>query len=237
MSRVPTCPRLAVSGAALKDASRGRGGGLTAVLARGPTHGHRVSGRDEETAPSSRTNKHHWLSCHDFCTTCRAVSCPLRPGIRLAGGPAPRQLRRAGVRRCRVGDAVQPIGRLLWLLATDSARLDQPPTDDASGFHPRDRLLRPVQQAENRFLGQLAAVIIGRRYRLGAHDPLGEFVRRNGAQLERINWLANTSTRGMRESYGLMVNYLYVSEAIAANHEAFIRTGVVAHASSIDSYR
>jgi hypothetical protein len=27
-----------------------------------------ISGRDKETAPLSRTKKHHWLSCHDFCT-------------------------------------------------------------------------------------------------------------------------------------------------------------------------
>jgi hypothetical protein len=27
------------------------------------------SGRDEETAPFSRTKKHHWLRCHHFCTT------------------------------------------------------------------------------------------------------------------------------------------------------------------------
>jgi hypothetical protein len=77
------------------------------------------------------------------------------------------------------GDAVQPVDRLLRLLATRPGRLDQPPTDDAPGFHPRDRLLRPVQRAENRFLDQLTAVIIGRRYCLGAHDPLGEFARRH----------------------------------------------------------
>src|SRR3712207_8100600 len=38
----------------------------------------------------------------------------------------------------------------------------------------------------------------------------------NGARLERINWLGNTSARGMRESYGIMVNYLYDREAIEA---------------------
>jgi malonyl-CoA decarboxylase len=33
-----------------------------------------------------------------------------------------------------------------------------------------------------------------------------------------------------------MVNYLYDLEAIEANHEAFVRTGIVARAPSIDSY-
>ena len=47
----------------------------------------------------------------------------------------------------------------------------------------------------------------------------------NGARLERINWLANTAPRGIKESYGLMVNYLYDLDAIEANHEAFVRDG------------
>ena len=41
MSRAPACPRLAVGWAALKDAPRRQRGGLTAVLDRGPAHGHR----------------------------------------------------------------------------------------------------------------------------------------------------------------------------------------------------
>ncbi len=44
----------------------------------------------------------------------------LRPGGSLARGPAPRQQRRAGVRRRRAGDAMQAIGRFLRLLATRS---------------------------------------------------------------------------------------------------------------------
>jgi hypothetical protein len=31
----------------------------------------------------------------------------------------------------------------------------------------------------------------------------------NGARLERINWLGNNAPRGIRESFGIMVNYLY----------------------------
>jgi hypothetical protein len=41
MSWVPVCPRMAVGGVALKDASRRPGGGLKAVLDRGPAHGRR----------------------------------------------------------------------------------------------------------------------------------------------------------------------------------------------------
>lgn len=31
----------------------------------------------------------------------------------------------------------------------------------------------------------------------------------NGARVERLNWAADTSAKGHKQSYGLMVNYLY----------------------------
>ena len=40
-------------------------------------------------------------------------------------------------------------------------------------------------------------------------DPVARFHLRNGACLERINWLSDTSVAGMRRAAGLMVNYLY----------------------------
>jgi malonyl-CoA decarboxylase len=49
----------------------------------------------------------------------------------------------------------------------------------------------------------------------------------NGARLERVNWLGNVAPRGIQESYGIMVNYLYDPEQIEANHEAFVRGAIV----------
>ncbi len=43
----------------------------------------------------------------------------------------------------------------------------------------------------------------------------------NGARLERINWLADVSEKGIAQSDGLMVNYLYNLDDIEKNHEAF----------------
>ena len=40
-------------------------------------------------------------------------------------------------------------------------------------------------------------------------DPVARFHLRNGARLDRINWLSDSSTAGMRRSAGLMVNYVY----------------------------
>ena len=58
-------------------------------------------------------------------------------------------------------------------------------------------------------------------------DPVARFHLGNGARLERLNWPADVSTKGLRESYGLMVNYLYDLRDIEANHEAFVNEGAV----------
>ncbi len=50
----------------------------------------------------------------------------------------------------------------------------------------------------------------------------------NGARLERINWLADTSEKGLREGHGLMVNYRYELDDIEKNHEAYAQDGTVA---------
>ena len=69
----------------------------------------------------------------------------------------------------------------------------------------------------------------------GRMDPVARFHLGNGARLERINWLGNTAPRGMQESYGLMVNYLYEREEIERNHEAFARGGTVVRAGRVDA--
>ena len=59
-------------------------------------------------------------------------------------------------------------------------------------------------------------------------DPVARFHLNNGAKLERINWLADTSKKGLRESLGLMVNYLYEPRAIEGNHQKFVEGSIVA---------
>lgn len=52
-------------------------------------------------------------------------------------------------------------------------------------------------------------------------DPVARFHLGNGARLERINWLADTSERAIEQAYGLMVNYQYDLDHIEKNHEAY----------------
>jgi malonyl-CoA decarboxylase len=66
-------------------------------------------------------------------------------------------------------------------------------------------------------------------------DPVARFHLGNGARLERINWLGNIAPRGLRESWGIMVNYLYDPDFIEGNHEAFVRDGRVARSKEVDA--
>jgi malonyl-CoA decarboxylase len=58
-------------------------------------------------------------------------------------------------------------------------------------------------------------------------DPVARFHLSNGARLERLNWLADVSAKGIAESCGMMVNYSYRLSSIEANHRAFVAEGQV----------
>ena len=64
-------------------------------------------------------------------------------------------------------------------------------------------------------------------------DPVARFHLGNGARIERINWLADISPRGLKQSAGLMVNYLYKLSGIEENHEAYAREGRVIVSDSV----
>jgi malonyl-CoA decarboxylase len=78
------------------------------------------------------------------------------------------------------------------------------------------------------------------RYLLHAHapsgravDPVAHFHLSNGARVERLNWLGDVSEKGLQQSAGLMVNYLYRQGDIEANHEAYRDEGLVAASSAV----
>jgi len=58
-------------------------------------------------------------------------------------------------------------------------------------------------------------------------DSVARFHLRNGARLERIDWMGDTSTTGMRRSAGLMVNYVYRLDELERNHESYRQEGKV----------
>ena len=89
-----------------------------------------------------------------------------------------------------------------------------------------DERLGPVKAA----LTRLCATYLTQSSDSGdaALDPVARFHLNNGAKMERINWLADRSKKGLRDSLGLMVNYLYEPKAIEGNHQKYVDGEIVA---------
>jgi malonyl-CoA decarboxylase len=64
-------------------------------------------------------------------------------------------------------------------------------------------------------------------------DGVARFHLGNGARLERINWLADTSDKAMQQAHGLMVNYQYDLDDIERNHEAYAESRTVAASGAV----
>lgn len=65
-------------------------------------------------------------------------------------------------------------------------------------------------------------------------DPVARFHLGNGAALERLNWLGDTSESGMARSAGLMVNYVYRLEDVERNHERYFADHAVVASRAVE---
>ena len=66
-----------------------------------------------------------------------------------------------------------------------------------------------------------------------AFDRVSHFHLSNGARIERINWAADLSEKGIAQSGGIMVNYLYNLATIEKNHENYTSSGEIAASSPV----
>ncbi|KAF9358354.1 hypothetical protein BGX26_001943 [Mortierella sp. AD094] len=81
--------------------------------------------------------------------------------------------------------------------------------------------LRPI-------LSRLCArYLLLEKRRFLALDPVANFHIRNGACVHRLNWLGDTSEKGMEESFGMMVNYLYSLDHIEMNNQQYLQDGTI----------
>ena len=98
----------------------------------------------------------------------------------------------------------------------------------------RDATLKVLDKdAKEALLALASAYLIHESPRAGG-DPVARFHLDNGAKLERINALANLSHQGLKQSAGLMVNYLYDLDRVEQSHEDFVN-GTVTHARGVGS--
>lgn len=69
----------------------------------------------------------------------------------------------------------------------------------------------------------------------GPFDPVARFHLGNGAQVHKVHAAADVSKKGMKQSSGVMVNYLYDLRKVSQNHERFATMGKISASSEIRS--
>ncbi len=140
-----------------------------------------------------------------------------------------------GLPRLKVFATLSPLpGFRKWLDQALAGKDAQMPAEDAArlagtlarpewpgGMKPADSIRAPMEKLCARYL---------LREKSGTHllDPVAEFHLHNGARVNRLFWLADTSARGMRQSYGMMVSYRYDLPEVDRNHERFLNGGHIA---------
>jgi malonyl-CoA decarboxylase len=127
-------------------------------------------------------------------------------------------------------------GFVAWLKQAD----DVPVTDEDRAL--LENLEKPDWFEDAELASQLRSILepLAAYYFLKARtakgrliDSVARFHLGNGARLERIDWLGDLSPKGLRESAGVMVNYLYRLEDIEKNHEAYANDGEVVASSAV----
>lgn len=95
------------------------------------------------------------------------------------------------------------------------------------GWNEREK--EHIDAVRKAFLPLAATYLLHARRKDGRPiDPVARFHLGNGAQIEQLNFLGDLSPRGMGQSHGLMVNYLYRLDDIEKNHEAYAENGTIA---------
>jgi malonyl-CoA decarboxylase len=92
----------------------------------------------------------------------------------------------------------------------------------SSGWHPDN-----ASEKEKTALLTLASIYLGMGSAGRNGNPVAKFHLGNGAKLHQINWAADLSRKGLRQSACLMVNYLYDLGNVEENHERFANGEIV----------
>jgi malonyl-CoA decarboxylase len=130
------------------------------------------------------------------------------------------------------GNLLLPAERTALEAVDDGASVHGLPTLlDRSDWHSNPQLSAALREP---LLRLCARYLTRERRRSGrALDPVAHFHLSNGARVERLNWLGDTSEKGLEQSAGIMVNYLYRLADIEANHEAYRGEGRVVASSAV----
>ncbi len=82
-------------------------------------------------------------------------------------------------------------------------------------------------EAQREAIERLATHYLARESVTPGGNAVAKFHLNNGARLERLNWAGDLGAKGLKQSLGLMVNYLYNLDEVEAQHERFVHGEVV----------
>ena len=128
----------------------------------------------------------------------------------------PNLLADAEIENLTAGDRGEAISQLTKLLNSDG------PPDNAE----LDLWRAPLQRLGARYLIEETS---GNR----AADAVAHFHLSNGAQVERLNWMANPGQVGWDRGMCMMVNYRYLLKNIEGNHDQYTQNTTVAAADTM----
>lgn len=117
-------------------------------------------------------------------------------------------------------------GFLGWLATSEHAKL----LKELKGEWWKDAALKP------QLMRLCAHYLVNEKKGGKPLDPVAAFHLFNGARLERLNWLGDTSPKGMTQSAGMMVNYHYKLDEIDENHEEFVEHGKIVAGRQVKGY-
>ncbi|MDO8439770.1 MAG: malonyl-CoA decarboxylase [Polaromonas sp.] len=153
--------------------------------------------------------------------------------------------------RLKTFATLSPIpGFRAWLAKNASGLLDQL---DEKARHKLSQAMKVDQPSAETFLAAVdkpleldakspishmllscAAQYLGRELKEGTPvDPVARFHLGNGARVERLNWAGDPSAKGLKQSYGVMVNYLYDLRKLD-KHRAMLAQGKIPVSSGIE---
>jgi len=92
---------------------------------------------------------------------------------------------------------------------------------------------KTVDARRNDLLAACAQYLLKERRNHLALDPVARFHLGNGASLHAIHWAADLSDKGLEQSAGLMVNYLYDLRSIEENHDSYFDQGEIARSRDV----
>nr|GMC83701.1 malonyl-CoA decarboxylase, mitochondrial isoform X1 [Ipomoea batatas] len=81
-----------------------------------------------------------------------------------------------------------------------------------------------------------ARYLLNEKKRGKALDSVANFHLQNGAMVGRLNWMADRSVKGLNQSGGIMVNYIYRLENIEENAQSYMSGGHIQASSDVRNY-